>query len=405
MKGMLGKSTWERFSSAFCGTSEATAVPSELEGTFAQKHGSLGDPSWPAPKIAAVSADLARPGYDSAVAHEYVDSDDTLRAKVAVLANMLRAAGKTAIYAGAGLSTASGIGDYATKTGAGGVLSQEQGSSGSSASKFISPYSVKPNDGHRVVAALAHAGLVWRVVQQNHDGCLQKASVPQRLVNEIHGSWFDPGNPVVKFDEALRTDLWQDVNCVEQEADVVLVLGSSLCGMSTDRIVSACAKRALADGAAQGKVGTVIVSLQPTPYDGESSLRIFATISRVMGLLAAELGLSVEAVARPREAGREHTVEPEVFSVPYDSSGHLLVGDGPRRLLDLREGSELKVTVGNDKGQFAKVVGKHPEGHYKLNVQRSEEFGGVTAVRYLGRWWVDAAMAGEVAQIPISTSE
>mmetsp|Transcript_92519 Transcript_92519/g.261913 ORF Transcript_92519/g.261913 Transcript_92519/m.261913 type:complete len:452 (-) Transcript_92519:96-1451(-) len=410
MKGMLGASTTLRFVAALRGGSGeergSAGVPAELEGSLAQRHGSLGDPSWPAPRVAAASADLARPGYGTAAAHEYTDSGDTLRAKVRLLAAMLRQASKTAIYAGAGLSTASGIGDYATKTGAAGVLSREQGAASSGSGRFISPYAVKPNAGHLVVSALARAGLVWRVVQQNHDGCLQKADVPQQLVNEIHGSWFDPGNPVVKMDEAVRGDLWQDVNCVEREADVVVVLGSSLCGMSTDRIVSACARRARNGGSPRGEAGggTVIVSLQPTPHDGEASLRIFGTITRVLTMLAEELSLDLATPAPAREECRRYVLEDDVFSVPYSASGQLLRGDqASRRALDMREGSELSVTIGSDRGQTAVVVGKHAEGHYKLSVQRSEQFGNVRAVRYLGRWWVEAATLGEIRHLPVVT--
>ena len=44
-------------------------------------------------------------------------------------------------------------------------------------------------------------------MQQNHDGLPQKAGYPQQHLNEIHGAWFDPTNPVVPMSGTLREDL------------------------------------------------------------------------------------------------------------------------------------------------------------------------------------------------------
>jgi NAD-dependent SIR2 family protein deacetylase len=332
------------------------------------------------------------------MAHEYLDTREVLQEKARMFAGLLRQARRAVIYAGAGLSTASGVGDYATRTGGKSVALASSVSTG-----FMSPYDATPNLGHRVIAALASAGFLWRVVQQNHDGLLQKAGVPQQLINEIHGSWFDPGNPVLKFDEYLREDLNEDLEVVESTADLVIVLGSSLAGMNADRIVSACARRALNEEV--GILGSVIVSIQRTPQDAASSLRIFATIDSMMELLAAELSLEVAPVqdSAVPELHNALANEVDVYSVPYDSDGNLLE-DGSQQFLDLREGAELTVTVGNDKGQRAIVVGKHPEGHFKLNVKRSDTYGGVVAVRYFGKWWVRAALLGQLQHIPLSTS-
>jgi NAD-dependent deacetylase len=401
IKGTLGKSVADQFSEAFRGPITASGLPTELEGSLGQKHGLLGDESWAAPQIVTRSADLARPGYESSVAHEYLDTEEVLKAKVVLLASLVRKAKRPVIYAGAGLSTASGVGDYATRTGADSVLAKQQDESGQRKG-FILPCSARPNLGHSVVSAMAQSGLLWRVVQQNHDGLLQKAGTPQRFMNEIHGSWFDPSNPVVKMSESLRGDLYEDTCVVDSEADLVLVLGSSLAGMNTDRIVHSCAKRSLYSGRFKDCLGTVIVSLQRTPQDAESSLRIFATIDAVMGLLVKELGLTVPDLDR-----YVHTLDKvgDVFSVPYDNNGRLVGGHGAaKRVLDMREGSQLIVTIGADQGQKATVLGKHPEGHYKISVRRSEDKGGVDSIRYLGLWWVDAAISGEVPRIPLVTA-
>ena len=48
-------------------------------------------------------------------ASEYLDDRDTLKIKVAHLAKMIRASKKCVFYTGAGISTASGTPDYASK--------------------------------------------------------------------------------------------------------------------------------------------------------------------------------------------------------------------------------------------------------------------------------------------------
>jgi NAD-dependent SIR2 family protein deacetylase len=401
IKGALGADMASKFSSAVKGPEDtASHLSAELEGSVAEKHGLLGDSSWPAPQLASQAEDLARPGYNTNVAHEYLDVNAVLQAKVKLLAELVKQSKRAVVYAGAGLSTASGIGDYASKSSS--ILSQ------STSQGFVSPYSLKPNLGHVTLAAMARAGLLWRIVNQNHDGLLQKAGVSQTLINEIHGSWFDPCNPVVKMYESLRQDLYDDITEVEQETDLVIVLGSSLAGMSTDRIVHACSDRSLNTRRRDKQFGSVIISLQRTPHDSESSLRIFATIDRVMELLASELSHELSKSAVDQElptsslgTNRTDHGDEDVFDVPYDSVGMLI--DGPhatRRQWDLREGSKLIVTLGVDHGQEAVILGKHPEGHYKVSVQRN---GAPASIRYLGNWWIEAALAGEVPHIPLVT--
>jgi len=56
-------------------------------------------------------------------------------------------------------------------------------------------------------------------------------------INEIHGAWFDPSNPVVPMNGSLRDDLMDWLLVEEQKADLVLTMGTSLCGMNADRVV------------------------------------------------------------------------------------------------------------------------------------------------------------------------
>jgi hypothetical protein len=61
-----------------------------------------------------------------------------------------------------------------------------------------------PTFTHKALALLCREGLVQGWVQQNHDGLPQKAGLPQEMINEVHGSWYDPTNPVVKYSGDLK---------------------------------------------------------------------------------------------------------------------------------------------------------------------------------------------------------
>lgn len=65
-----------------------------------------------------------------------------------------------------------------------------------------------PTPTHLALAGLRARGLVHTWIQQNHDGLPQKAGWPQEDLIEIHGSWYDPSNPVVCYDGSLRSDLY-----------------------------------------------------------------------------------------------------------------------------------------------------------------------------------------------------
>ena len=122
-------------------------------------------------------------------AHEYQDTPKTLKVKVKMLASLLMSSKQCVAYTGAGISTASGISDYATKN---------KNAMGPK-HKVISNFDARPTLSHRVLVSMFECGILKRWFQQNHDGLPQKAGMPQHAINEIHGSWFDPSNPVRLF--------------------------------------------------------------------------------------------------------------------------------------------------------------------------------------------------------------
>ena len=276
----------EPSSSAPAATTSAAAsssapVSAPPTAVCAAWHGYCGDPSWKFPKCVVKSTEVARPGYSKMSASEYCDAPDVLAEKVNLLVSMIKKSAEFTVYTGAGLSTAAGVGDYASK--AKGSVVQREGN--------INRLQLQPTLSHRVLASLEKEGHLKYWLQQNHDGLAQKAGYPFEKINEIHGSWFDKKNPVVFMDGQLRKDLFAEMMNQAKTADLVLAVGTSMCGMTSDCVAAGASERHIQSGAGQG---LVIVNLQQTPYDEACSLRIFAKIDDVMSLVKKKMKLKVD---------------------------------------------------------------------------------------------------------------
>merc|ERR1712072_902085 len=170
---------------------------------------------------------------------------------IRILADLLRQSQNTLAYTGAGLSVAAGI---------------EMAAAGSSRAAKSSPFQADPTLAHCIMAELNNQNLLHGWVQQNHDGLPQEAGYRQEDINEIHGSWYDPSNPVVLYSGSLRGDLFGDMTSWAKTADLVPVLGTSLSGLNADQCVTKAASRSLPEKAGKGaSLGSVIISPQRTP--------------------------------------------------------------------------------------------------------------------------------------------
>ena len=241
----------------------------------AHMHGRLGvGKNWSAPRIAHACTKKARPGYASMPAHEYTEEPSVLLEKVKVLAELLRVSEHCVVYTGAGISTASGIDDYASK----GTASIATGTSSASVKyrpKGKKGLNAEPTFAHYTVSELYRQGMVQNWLQQNHDGLPQKSGYPQSALNEIHGGWFNPSNPVVPMNGSLRDDFYSWMIEEEERADLVLTMGTSLCGMNADRIVSTASNKFCQLGVG---LGSVIIGFQQTTLDvrkNNSSIHVF----------------------------------------------------------------------------------------------------------------------------------
>merc|ERR1712176_1545194 len=314
------------------------------------------------------------------------------------------------VYTGAGISTASGISDYASKA------DSSLAKAGRARLKKVMPMDAQPTLTHRALAKLHAEGYVKHWVQQNHNGLPQKAGFPQEHMNEIHGSLFDPSNPMISMDGSLRRDLHNMMSDWEARTDLCLALGTSMVWMQSDCVAITVGRKAKKGNATtvrrkakkKGKadvLGLVIVTLQQTRRDEDSALRIFAPVDQVMELLARELEARIPralhyAATKPEVDGEEHVYE----ALPYLADGHF--SSSATMTLDLRVGSKVKIVGQSEEdrsrwGDVGEVVeslgGMRDEGHYCIRL--GDKSTGI--LRVLGRWWLDDAKKGTVSMLPV----
>jgi len=409
------------------------------------------------PRLITACQSENRPGYESVKANEYLDEENTLRAKVKIVAELIKKSQRMCAYTGAGISTASGIKDYASDSAG---LSSLVYKLRTFHNKRIGMYQAQPTLAHYTLTSLYERGYLKHWIQQNHDGLPQKAGFPQHAINEIHGAWYDPSNPVVPMSGELRGDLFQWLEEWEGYQDLCLCLGTSLCGMNADRMVKTASKKfteernnhnrnkTIKQGrrksisnlfgfisqtnedkeedqynlSSQTNLGAIICSIQQTPYDDQSSVRIFCTIDKFAELLCEELELDLNLPKISEDENdfthtylvpklkSENMLETEdCFILPLynrDTGSikqNIAVTNENDLILDLREGSVLRICQGMYKGDEGEVVGKDKFGNYKIrflhkNKKNNSKF---YVERRFGVWWISDAVEGNITQLPI----
>ena len=330
-------------------------------------------------------------------ASELSDKPQVLADKMQFLARLLLCSKKTVVYSGAGISTSSGVHQTAWgRTGRSKSLGSQTGA--------------EPNFTHFALTSLVKHNLVQEWVQLNYDGLSQKAGCPQAVINEVHGSWYDPSNPVVKPKGSIREDLFERMLSDADTADLTLALGTSLRGTSCDIVAQGPAERSLTGGA----LGTVIISIQQTKMDGGATLRIFSEIERALKMLLKILDLKLTV---PK-------LSPKVMNyarVPYDKTGQK--SSIKTICLNLSPGQKIKLNS-NHNCQGSKQPGKvqilpgdmvGESEHQKTpsvgrvmwysSAQMAWEMEIEGAKMLLGCWWMESAMKGLVQSLPVINVE
>ncbi len=116
--------------------------------------------------------EASRPGYNEVTtASEYRDLPHVFSEKIGVLCSLLRASSSLVAYTGAGLSTSSGIADYASRRdhlggGEGEKEGEGEGEGGGGKKKMTHPYDALPTPAHHVLVALHREGILKHWIQQ-----------------------------------------------------------------------------------------------------------------------------------------------------------------------------------------------------------------------------------------------
>lgn len=263
---------------------------------------------------------------------EYTETGDALERKLDELAELVRAAdGRVVLYTGAGLSTAASIPDFRGPQGAWTRRAQ-----GRPAPASISLEAAVPTFAHRAMEQLLRAGIVSYIVSQNIDGLHRRSGVRADEISELHGNAFretcwncgadhvrdfdvcghrtriDCGECLTRVPKLCHCTARKCDGCGSKLKDSIVHFGEDLPRDALERAVEQTrrAKLVIAFGTSltvspacelpresMARGGTmVVVNLQKTPYDEESSPRLFAKCDDVMQGLATRLGVDVPDV-------------------------------------------------------------------------------------------------------------
>lgn len=242
------------------------------------------------------------------------------------LAELLRSARHIVAFTGAGVSTESNIPDFRS---AGGVYDAIQKKYGQPAEvllshsffeahpdvffdylrKYLIFPDAQPNDAHRMLARLEHAGKLTAVVTQNIDGLHTKAG--SRKVCELHGCLsrnycvkcrraYDldfvcraEGVPhctvcggivrpdIVLYEEALDERVVDDAVAHIAAADLMLVMGTSLAVYPAAGLLNYFRGDKL-----------VLINRTPTPYDSRAQLIIHEAAGKTMRAAVEAAGIA-----------------------------------------------------------------------------------------------------------------
>ena len=260
--------------------------------------------------------------------------------------------------------------------------------------------------------------MVHNWIQLTTDGLAQKAGCPQMYVNDIHGSWYDPANPVVKNNGSIRGDLYERMLTDSLNTDLTLALGTCLSGTVCDIVVHSPSERSLSGSA----LGSIIINTQQTHLDGSATLRIFSSTDQVLRLLLASLHINLE----PRVYPPLHYVVSHTARVRYNKEG--VKSQIKTIVLDLSAGQRVRISAthncqGCGQKRLRHILRPEPEiqtkGRVLSAVQRQRrpigegrimrfssvqsawemEIEGVKML--LGSWWMEAAIRGQVDILPL----
>jgi len=251
-------------------------------------------------------------------------SADLSGAEIQAAGSLLKSARHAVVLTGAGISTPSGIPDFRSQ--GSGLWQKDNPMEVASLTAFrrrpeaffawLRPLAAQivracPNPAHQALADLEKAGLIKAVITQNIDGLHQAAG--SQAVLELHGStrslmclscrksyqiglfleeFVEQGKlpycrncgkllkpDIVLFEEMLPASVWQQAEAHCRQADLVLVVGSSL---------EVSPAGGLPWTALQSGAQLIILNFTPTYLDSHASVVLHADAAEILPQLAIQ---------------------------------------------------------------------------------------------------------------------
>nr|XP_046263253.1 NAD-dependent protein deacetylase sirtuin-6 [Scatophagus argus] len=252
---------------------------------------------------------------------EVFDSPEEIKAKVEILAQLIKESQYFVVHSGAGISTSAGIPDF---RGPKGVWTLEE--KGQTPHFDTTFEDARPSFTHLALLGLQRAGYLKYLISQNVDGLHVRSGFPRDMLSELHGNMFVEEcekcgrqyvrekvigvmglKPTGRHCEVVRsrglracrgklisTILdWEDAlpdrdlnkaDEASRRADLALTLGTSLQIKPSGDLPLLTKRKG-------GKVA--IVNLQPTKHDKHAYLRMHGYVDDVMKQLMELLGVDI----------------------------------------------------------------------------------------------------------------
>eukprot|EP01120_Amphizonella_sp_Union-15-10_P012665 TRINITY_DN5671_c0_g1_i1.p1 TRINITY_DN5671_c0_g1~~TRINITY_DN5671_c0_g1_i1.p1 ORF type:complete len:513 (-),score=72.83 TRINITY_DN5671_c0_g1_i1:107-1645(-) len=278
---------------------------------------------------------------------EHFDTEEDFRNKANQLVQLIKDSKHCIVFTGAGISTSAGIPDY---RGPQGVWTLKE--KGEKPKKGVSMLAAFPTATHMSLVKLVDSGIVKYIVSQNVDGIHRKSGIKAEKLSELHGNtnleicekcgqeylrdFHCNGqhehytgrqcsklgchgklkDSIIHFGENLPTETLKKAYDHGNEADLCIVLGSSLTVSPASDIPRSTAK--------QGKL--VIVNLQRTPLDHLATLKIHCQTDKLISHVMEGLGIPIPRFVIKRRIligakPNSKSKEPILFVYCFDENG------------------------------------------------------------------------------------
>eukprot|EP01080_Neovahlkampfia_damariscottae_P003738 gene3738-6626_t len=244
---------------------------------------------------------------------EHFDDEATLKKNVKELTKLIKKSKHVVVYTGAGISTSAKIPDFRGPKGVWTLKDQ-----GKTIENTVSVEQALPTYAHYALKELINKGFVKHIVSTNCDGLHRRSGINGDDLSELHGNLYKEDcikcekehfrnycvtstveepwthltgrhceickgmlrDTVVAFGEQLPKKELSKAIATSKQADLTIILGSSM------RVSPACELPFY-----NSKCKNVIVNLQITPYDKQSTIRSFSKTDEFLEQLMKELQL------------------------------------------------------------------------------------------------------------------